>query len=204
MPAKHVFCEKPMATSIEDGSGSLERRIGKQIGVSSRAQQAIRSSLYDTEQLSESGPAHSAHVKMNRGELINPEWVGDPQVTGGFLYETPIHMFDMMRFLFGEIASLDAAGSSHDIPRPMTSRCYSGSKAECTQPWRPAQTPAGCFLTSESKCFAITGLLLLARSKASLKAKVWLAGTSHRQCSSYRRKKREDMCRRIGRSWIQW
>ena len=66
--------------------------------------------------LSESGPPHSAHVKMNRGELINPEWVGDPQVTGGFLYETPIHMFDMMRFLFGEVASLDAVGSSHEYP----------------------------------------------------------------------------------------
>jgi myo-inositol 2-dehydrogenase/D-chiro-inositol 1-dehydrogenase len=53
---------------------------------------------------------------MNRGELINPEWVGDPQVTGGFLFETTIHMFDMMRFLFGEVASIDAAGSSHEYP----------------------------------------------------------------------------------------
>ncbi len=67
-------------------------------------------------QLQESGPPHSAHVKMNRGELINPEWVGDPQVTGGFLFETTIHMFDMMRFLFGEVASIDAAGSSHEYP----------------------------------------------------------------------------------------
>jgi myo-inositol 2-dehydrogenase/D-chiro-inositol 1-dehydrogenase len=53
---------------------------------------------------------------MNRGELINPVWVGDPEVTGGFLYETTIHMFDMMRFLFGDVASLDAAGSSHEYP----------------------------------------------------------------------------------------
>jgi predicted dehydrogenase len=52
--------------------------------------------------LQETHPPHSAHVKMNRGELLNPEWVGDPKVTGGFLYETTIHMFDMMRFLFGE------------------------------------------------------------------------------------------------------
>jgi len=35
---------------------------------------------------------------MNRGELINPGWVGDPTITAGFLYETPIHMFDMMLF----------------------------------------------------------------------------------------------------------
>jgi myo-inositol 2-dehydrogenase/D-chiro-inositol 1-dehydrogenase len=51
---------------------------------------------------------------MNRGELLNPVWTGDPAVTGGFLYETPIHMFDMMRFLFGEVESLHALGSQHE------------------------------------------------------------------------------------------
>ena len=51
---------------------------------------------------------------MNRGELLKPEWTGDPSVTGGFLYETPIHMFDMMRFLFGEVECLHAVGSTHE------------------------------------------------------------------------------------------
>jgi myo-inositol 2-dehydrogenase/D-chiro-inositol 1-dehydrogenase len=51
---------------------------------------------------------------MNRGELLKPVWTGDAAVTGGFLYETPIHMFDMMRFLFGEIESLLAIGSKHE------------------------------------------------------------------------------------------
>jgi len=51
---------------------------------------------------------------MNRGELLKPEWTGDPAITGGFLYETPIHMFDMMRFLFGEIERLHAIGSTHE------------------------------------------------------------------------------------------
>jgi myo-inositol 2-dehydrogenase/D-chiro-inositol 1-dehydrogenase len=66
--------------------------------------------------LTESHLPHSAHVKMNRGELQQPQWVGDPQITGGFLYETTIHMFDMMRFLFGEITMLQALGSSHEYP----------------------------------------------------------------------------------------
>ena len=64
--------------------------------------------------LSESHQPHSAHVKMNRGELLKPEWVGNPEVTGGFLYETTIHMFDMMRFLFGEVATVQALGSRHE------------------------------------------------------------------------------------------
>src|SRR2546426_531870 len=58
----------------------------------------------------------SAHVKMNRGELLNPEWVSDPDITGGFLYETTIHMFDMLRFLFGEVTALHAIGSAHEYP----------------------------------------------------------------------------------------
>src|ERR1051326_1080063 len=34
--------------------------------------------------------------------------------TGRFLYEPPIHMFDMMRFLFGEVESVHAIGSTHE------------------------------------------------------------------------------------------
>jgi myo-inositol 2-dehydrogenase/D-chiro-inositol 1-dehydrogenase len=62
------------------------------------------------ELLSEDRP-HSAHIKMNRGELQNPEWTSDVSVTGGFLYETTIHLFDMMRFQFGEISEMIAFGS---------------------------------------------------------------------------------------------
>jgi myo-inositol 2-dehydrogenase/D-chiro-inositol 1-dehydrogenase len=114
---KHVFCEKPMATSLADARDIL--------GAASRSNAVFQvghnrrfAPVYATlkRHLQESGPAHSAHVKMNRGELINPEWVGNPEVTGGFLFETTIHMFDMMRFLFGEVSSIDAAGSSHEYP----------------------------------------------------------------------------------------
>ena len=68
--------------------------------------------------LTEGEAPHSAHVKMNRGELLNPVWTGDPEVTGGFLYETPVHMFDLMRFLFGEVSELYALASAHEYPEP--------------------------------------------------------------------------------------
>jgi len=64
--------------------------------------------------LGETHQPHSAHVKMNRGELLKPEWVSDPKLTGGFLYETTIHMFDLLRFLFGEVTALHAVGSAHE------------------------------------------------------------------------------------------
>jgi hypothetical protein len=46
------------------------------------------------------------NVKLNRGELLNPPWTADPKVTGGFLYETPIHLFDICRYLFGEVTTV--------------------------------------------------------------------------------------------------
>jgi myo-inositol 2-dehydrogenase/D-chiro-inositol 1-dehydrogenase len=112
---KHVFCEKPLATTIADAAAVYEKaQQGKgvfQIGHNRRF-----APVYATlkQLLSETHRPHSAHVKMNRGELLKPVWTGDPEVTGGFLYETPIHMFDMMRFLFGEVESLHAIGSTHE------------------------------------------------------------------------------------------
>ena len=114
---RHVFCEKPLATNLKDAARVLaaaERSSAVfQVGHNRRF-----APVYSTlrRMLTEEAAPHSAHVKMNRGELINPEWVGDPAVTGGFLYETTIHMFDMMRFLFGEVSALTALGSTHEYP----------------------------------------------------------------------------------------
>ncbi len=114
---KHVFCEKPMATNLSDAQKVLDAAETSdavfQVGHNRRFA-PVYASL--KQMLSEEATPHSAHIKMNRGELINPEWVGDPQITGGFLYETTIHMFDMMRFLFGEVAQLTALGSTHEYP----------------------------------------------------------------------------------------
>ncbi len=114
---KHVFCEKPMATSLADAQAVLDaaNKSGRVFQVGHNRRFApVYAKLQ--QMLTESHPPHSAHVKMNRGELLHPEWVGDARVTGGFLYETTIHMFDMMRFLFGEVTMLHALGSSHEYP----------------------------------------------------------------------------------------
>ena len=112
---KHVFCEKPLAINVQDAESifikSNQSQSVVQVGHNRRF-----APVYATlkQLLTETHVPHSAHVKMNRGELLNPVWTGDPSVTGGFLYETPIHMFDMVRFLFGEIETLHAIGSTHE------------------------------------------------------------------------------------------
>ena len=112
---KHVFCEKPMATNVAGAQRivSIAAKSGKvfQVGHNRRFAPVYVELKH---MLSETHQPHSAHVKMNRGELLNPEWTGNPKITGGFLFETTIHMFDMMRFLFGEVKTLQAIGSSHE------------------------------------------------------------------------------------------
>lgn len=113
---KHVFCEKPFAIGIDEAKGLLDvaERSGKvfQVGHNRRFAPAY----VKLKELLSSDKVHSAHIKMNRGELLNPTWTGDTDITGGFLYETTIHLFDMMRFQFGEIAELTAYGSQHEYP----------------------------------------------------------------------------------------
>lgn len=111
----HVFCEKPMATNLVDARRMLKAakksKFVFQVGHNRRfapVYAELKRMIAETHQ------PHSAHVKMNRGELVNPEWLGDPKITGGFLYETTIHMFDMLRFLFGEVATVQAIGSTHE------------------------------------------------------------------------------------------
>ena len=112
---KHVFCEKPLATNVSDAE-IVFAKASKTQSVFQVGHNRRFAPVYATlkQLLSEKYSPHSAHVKMNRGELLNPVWTGDASVTGGFLYETPIHMFDMMRFLFGEVESLHAIGSKHE------------------------------------------------------------------------------------------
>src|SRR5687768_4323667 len=114
---KHVFCEKPMATNLNEAT-AVRDAAKKTSSVFQVGHNRRFAPVYATLKrlLKESHSPHSAHVKMNRGELLQPDWVGDPRITGGFLYETTIHMFDMMRFLFGEVTEMSALGSSHEYP----------------------------------------------------------------------------------------
>jgi len=113
---KHVFCEKPFSIGMADARKLLDVASGStkvfQVGHNRRYAPVY----VKLKELLAGDRAHSAHIKMNRGELKNPVWTGDVAVTGGFLYETTIHLFDMARHQFGEIEELVAYGSQHEYP----------------------------------------------------------------------------------------
>ncbi len=113
---KHVFCEKPMTVSRDDAESVVEaaRRAGTvfQVGHNRRfapVYQRVKAALAEIEPL-------CAELKMNRGELENPPWTVDDNVTGGYLFETPIHIFDMAAFLMGPIVEVTAHASRAVYP----------------------------------------------------------------------------------------
>ena len=104
----HVFSEKPMATSLE-GAARIRAAAGRATGVYQLGFNRRFSNVYGfAKRLIAEGriTPYEAQLKHNRGELAQPPWTGDPSVTGGYLYETPVHLFDMARFLFGDVAEM--------------------------------------------------------------------------------------------------
>ena len=105
----HVFSEKPMATTLAEArqilAAARQAKGRYQVGHNRRFAPVYR---YCKQAIAGGFAVTSAHMKMNRGELQNPPWVGNVQVTGGFLYETTVHLLDMARWLIGEVTSLEA------------------------------------------------------------------------------------------------
>ncbi|NNC22636.1 Gfo/Idh/MocA family oxidoreductase [Salinisphaera sp. USBA-960] len=110
----NVFCEKPMATDAAGGERIREAALASR-GVYNLGMNRRYAYTHDKlKTLIDSGDleAHSAQLKLNRGELLNPPWTADPNKTGGFLYETTIHQIDLLQYLFGPVATLRCAARS--------------------------------------------------------------------------------------------
>jgi myo-inositol 2-dehydrogenase/D-chiro-inositol 1-dehydrogenase len=105
----HVFSEKPMATSLEDARAvhsAATRATGSVYQAGFNRRFALVYKELKARIASGALTPTSALLKMNRGELQRPAWTGDAAISGGFLYETPIHMLDLARHLFGEPAEV--------------------------------------------------------------------------------------------------
>ncbi len=128
----HVFSEKPMAASLADArrirDAAQHAKGLYQIGFNRRFATVYQFArrLIDDGRLA----PLVAQMKHNRGELRQPPWTADPAVTGGFLYETPVHLFDLARFFFGEVAEIQGWARQSVYREPdgftMLLRCSGG------------------------------------------------------------------------------
>ena len=115
---KHVFCEKPFALNLSDAQRIMESGEGNgqiyQLGFNRR----FAPVYMKMKQLISTGEIlpRSFNVKMNRGELQVPPWTSDPDLTGGFLFESTLHLVDIVRYLFGEVKKVTAVGSKSIYP----------------------------------------------------------------------------------------
>jgi myo-inositol 2-dehydrogenase / D-chiro-inositol 1-dehydrogenase len=113
----HVFSEKPMATTLAEGRRIAERAKSSgrvyQMGFNRRWAPAYR----HLKQAVESGfIAYSANVKINDGDMLTPAWYTNTQISGGFLYDTAIHLVDMIAWLIGRIERVAALGRQSCYP----------------------------------------------------------------------------------------
>jgi myo-inositol 2-dehydrogenase/D-chiro-inositol 1-dehydrogenase len=116
----HVFCEKPMATSLPDAHQVLAAAMSEDAVYQAGFNRRFAPVYTNIKERISSGKLvpMSGLCKINRGELRKPRWISDPSITGGFLYETPIHILDIARLLFGEpsTVSCQARMAVYDQP----------------------------------------------------------------------------------------
>lgn len=113
----HVFSEKPMATRLDDARRILEATQKSkglyQVGHNRRFAPVYQ---FCKQIIAQGFMVTSAHIKINRGELKNPSWVSNTAITGGFLYETTIHLLDMARWLIGDVIEIECRGVKRLYP----------------------------------------------------------------------------------------
>ncbi len=112
----HVFCEKPMATTVEDARRVLRavERTGRiyQMGFNRRFAPVYAGVR---ELLTGGAGVFSGTMKMNDGDMRTPAWFSNPKISGGFMYDTAIHLLDLARWLLGAV---------HEIRCLARSSCY--------------------------------------------------------------------------------
>lgn len=160
----NVFCEKPMAPTLEDCDKMVEScrasDVKLMIGHKKRFSPAfnfIKEQTHD-----KFGPIHWAGIHYACGR-VKMDWVWDEDNGGGPLLENSVHAFDTLRFLIGEVETVFAEGGNafnpNRAPQPdaaaVSLRFTNGAVASvaCGQTWEWG-------LSKESSHFAHDGAVV--------------------------------------------
>jgi myo-inositol 2-dehydrogenase/D-chiro-inositol 1-dehydrogenase len=113
----NVFCEKPFASSLEEAHRIVES-AGRSRGVYQGGHNRRFAPAYRflKERIEEGFVPYLINVKMNDGDLKDPPWLSDRKKTGGFLYETTIHLLDVALWLMGDAVEVKALARDNLYP----------------------------------------------------------------------------------------
>ncbi len=110
---KHVFCEKPMALTVDDCDKMIQ--AAKTNGVKLMVGQVLRYNpvFVKMKEIVDSGvlgePFSMYVSRVSGGSWGNPQhWRMKKELTGGILYEVSVHEIDYMRYICGDVASVSA------------------------------------------------------------------------------------------------
>lgn len=110
---KHIFCEKPMALSVEDCDAMIA--AADRAGVKLMVGQVLRliGPVWKSRAIIASGelgsPFAISVTRVACPDVIKAGWRVDKKQTGGVLYEIHVHELDFMRYVMGEAKSVYAS-----------------------------------------------------------------------------------------------
>ncbi|MFN2384475.1 MAG: Gfo/Idh/MocA family protein [Gemmatimonadota bacterium] len=112
----HVYLEKPIATSLEDGCRVLDAwRAGRSVGMAGfdqRFSPAI-AALRREVRAGRVGAATGVRLAMGSGRRDSPDWKRSRATGGGVLLDLGSHMADLARFVLDEeVREVSAAAAS--------------------------------------------------------------------------------------------
>lgn len=121
---KNIFCEKPLARTLEEGKEIIktveENKVKFGMGFMRRFSWPEKRIKELIPILGE--PKAGRITNINSGySRHNEEWFGDFNACGGYTLDTMVHFFDLFRWYFGEVKSVQAEGLllSLTLPEPM-------------------------------------------------------------------------------------
>jgi len=115
---KHIFCEKPMAPTLEDCDAMIkatqENGVKLTIGFVCRYH-AAHSKVHELVQSGEFGNPVCMMVRRIGGQWgeAQPSWRFKRELSGGSLMEINAHEIDFIRFVCGDVTSVYAVGGTY-------------------------------------------------------------------------------------------
>ena len=110
----HIFCEKPLAVSLEEAK-SIKAAADKAVKRVFVGYNRRFAPVYVQSRKTVEDPAFKGtniNIIQNDGDMGSFVWTVDLSTMGGFLYDTTIHFLDMAEFLMGEIREVRALGQT--------------------------------------------------------------------------------------------
>jgi predicted dehydrogenase len=109
----HVFCEKPMAASVEDCDAMIDvcERNGVVLFIAFKHRYA-KALAYLKRNLDRLGKPLWAVYAYPLWKVDDPGWKFDPQGTRGIVVENVVHAIDVLRYLMGDAERIYAEANS--------------------------------------------------------------------------------------------